>query len=377
LACADDNREAREHLVRIQARVAEDATAQQRALSERISNSRLGDSAQRILDATLAYQAESNPYCEDVLASVARAVDAACRALGLDLQKGVVRGVLPARGVGALSSDFYGTGIAIVAINASLVPFTGMLTELFAESFEYRETDDGLAIVTDAAACLRKITGGKTLIESSRDAREGRETLVHRWERFLLHFAGLSFSWSRPDLTKIQETMKFQLTSAMEVFVVGHEYGHHIHGHNAGPSATSSVPQEDAYRYELEADRTAWSIAKYLGASGFAGKPTEFRNTWMESSAGAVAYLLAAESVWRVRQILETGADTREPSATHPSTIDRVKALNEWDGFANHPLQAEFRTQRRFLARLIAAVYQHLRPKFIAAHEAGYRPTHL
>ncbi len=47
-----------------------------------------------------------------------------------------------------------------------------------AESFEYRDTDDGLAIVTDAAACLRKITGGKTLIESSRDAREGRETLV-------------------------------------------------------------------------------------------------------------------------------------------------------------------------------------------------------
>src|SRR6266481_8775606 len=101
----------------------------------------------------------------------------------------LVRGVLPVRGLGALSSDFYGTGVAIVAIDGSLVPFTGMLTDLLAASFEYRETENGLAIVMDEACCLERITGGKTLLESSEDAREARDTLVHHWERFFLHFA--------------------------------------------------------------------------------------------------------------------------------------------------------------------------------------------
>jgi hypothetical protein len=102
-----------------------------------------------------------------------------------------------------------------VAIDASLVPFTGMLTELLLESFEYRETNDGLAIVLDSAGCLNRVTGGKSKIDSSLDAQEGRETLVHRWERFFLHFAGLSFAWSRPALTDAQEAMYSQFTSAM------------------------------------------------------------------------------------------------------------------------------------------------------------------
>jgi hypothetical protein len=163
----------------------------------------------------------------------------------------------------------------------------------------------------------------------------------------------------------------------MEVFVVGHEYGHHIHMHNAGASASSSVPVPDAHGYEFEADRTAWTIAKFLGAAGFAGRATEYRNTWMESSAGAVAYLVAAEMVRRVREILETGTETRQQSLSHPSTHDRLVALEEWDGFANHPLEAEFRAQRRFLGRLIEKIYWHVRSKFLASHKAGYRPTHL
>jgi hypothetical protein len=148
-------------------------------------------------------------------------VDIACGSLALNLQKGIVRGVLPARGLSASSSDFFGTGVAIITIDRSLVPFT----DLLAESFEYRETDDGLAVVPDAAMCFRRIVDGKTLLESHDDAIAGRETLIHHWERFFLHFAGLSFHWPNAELTEAQYAIKFRLTSAMEVFVVGHEYG--------------------------------------------------------------------------------------------------------------------------------------------------------
>jgi hypothetical protein len=52
-------------------------------------------------------------------------------------------------------------------------------------------------------------------------------------------------------------------------------------------------------------------------------------------------------------------------------------ALERWNGFAGGPLEDEFRTQRRFVGSLIAKIYQFLRPKFIAGHRAGFRPTHF
>jgi hypothetical protein len=372
------NEEAHAHLIRIQTRLAEDSISQQRAIFERLEATDLGENARGWLqDAILAHQSGADGNCTEVLSCITRAVDGACNELGLDVQKGVVRGVLPVRGHSALSSDFYGTGVAIVAIDASLVPFTGMLADLLVQSFEYRESGKELAIVLDPVSCFNRITGGKTIIETSQDAQDGREGLVHCWERFFLHFAGLSIPWQRPQLRELKKALKYQLTSAMEVFVVGHEYAHHIHQHNAGCSASSSPPADDSYRYESEADRTAWRIAMHLGASGFAGKPTTFRNAWMESSSGAVAYLTAAEVVRRVREILETGIETKQQSVSHPSTYERLAALEEWDGFAGHPLQDEFRAQRRFLGRLMSKVYWYLRPKLIAAHKSGFRPTHI
>ncbi len=354
-----------------------EAIERQRAINEKIAgNEKLADIGLKVLDATLTNQTDHNPYSAVVLREIVRGVDAACEALGYDLGKGVIPGVLPIRGLGAFSSDFYGTGIAIVGIDAALIPFTGMLTDLFAETFIYEETDGGLSIVPDPARTVDRLIGGKTILENNKDGREGRDSLIHYWERFLLHFAGLSFSWPQPRLTPDQSAIKFQLSSAMEVFVVGHEYGHHIHRHNTGDDAASTLPTEDAYRHELEADTTAWRIAKYLGSIGFAGKPTNKRNLWMESSAGATIYLATADMVRCVREILETGGVTEPTSPTHPSIRQRLAALHHWDDF-EESMRADFRIRRWFLCKVVQDIYEYLIPKFLAAHKAGFRPTHL
>jgi hypothetical protein len=179
--------EAEEHLLRIKARVAEEAIERQRAINEKIvCNEKLADIGLKVLDATLTAQTDHNPYSAVVLRAIVRGVDAACEALGFDLGKGIISGVLPIRGLGAFSSDFYGTGIAIVGIDAALIPFTGMLTDLFAETFIYERTDGGLSIVPDPERTVDRLIGGKTILENSKEAMGGRDSLIHYWERFFL-----------------------------------------------------------------------------------------------------------------------------------------------------------------------------------------------
>jgi hypothetical protein len=54
----DHIREAREHLLRIQERVARDAVAQQQMLTAKLASTRLSEYGQRVLDAVIAQQAE-------------------------------------------------------------------------------------------------------------------------------------------------------------------------------------------------------------------------------------------------------------------------------------------------------------------------------
>jgi hypothetical protein len=160
----------------------------------------------------------------------------------------------------------------------------------------------------------------------------------------------------------------------MEVFAIGHEYGHHIAQHNAGDAACSSVSYENSLRFELEADEIAWTVSAMLGAAGFAGEPTKVVNAWMQSGAGAVLFLVAADLIRQTRQVLTTGRVSDKQSLTHPSAKQRLKALRDWPAFAHHPLRAEFHHRRRFLDRLLVGTFNQLAPRFWAAHRAGIRP---
>jgi hypothetical protein len=152
----------------------------------------------------------------------------------------------------------------------------------------------------------------------------------------------------------------------MEVFAFGHEYGYHI------AQQSSPCRSDGPFQYEFAADQIAWTIAKFLGARGFAGDVGKVRNTWLESNAGAVALLRAAQVVRCVRQVLETGEHQEEPS--HPSYFDRLVALEKWSGHTQEPLKEQFARQRRLFGCLLPRIFNELRNRFWAAHRAGYRP---
>jgi len=356
--------EARTHLLRIQERSDPDG-------SFRAS---VRDTLEKKLGAEAVAQIRPDEGIYDpgnhiVLDYIASGVDLACEALGLDTGKGVVRGVLPMRGLAAMSSDFFGTGVAIVSIQASLVTFTDWLANLIVSTAFYGEDSTGPWVKLDSDECLNRVATD--------------EELRFEWERLFLHFAGLSVGsklevsiMTDAVLTEIQNIVKFQLTSAMEVFAIGHEYAHHIERHNAGETVASHPSRDDAHRFEFEADEIAWRISRFLGAAGFAGdfeKPPR-RNKWMESCAGAVCILFSADAIKRTRELLEYGTFLDTNESDHPDVEQRVIALEKWHGFDVDPLKAEFRLLRSFLGRLIGGIFNQLSPRFLRAHEVGMRP---
>ena len=67
--------------------------------------------------------------------------------------------MLPARGLGSLSTDFFGTGIAIVTIQGSLIVLTDWLSNLLVSAMEIGEDDGGIWSLLDLDKCLDRFQG--------------------------------------------------------------------------------------------------------------------------------------------------------------------------------------------------------------------------
>ncbi|MGA8497806.1 MAG: hypothetical protein WB764_20125 [Xanthobacteraceae bacterium] len=257
-----------------------------------------------------------------------------------------------------MSDDFFSTGTSVFG---SLVSFTGRLARLLAESMAFGEDGSGDWVEIDEEACLGRI--------------KEDEELRAKWERFFLYGAGIFFNMeeTKPEFTRQQRASIVQLTSAMEVFVLGHEYGYHV-ADARGETEMPLAPWGTAFAREFRGDEIAIVLSRFLGARGFAGSLSKYRNTWMESGAGAVAIIRAVQGVRYVREILETGTYS-ENTGNRPSVFDRLTAIENGSGFAGAALGTRFRNQRWFFGRLIPEICSLLKMRFWAAHRAGYRPT--
>lgn len=257
----------------------------------------------------------------------------------------------PLVATGAASNDFFGAGSAIFG---SIVSFTELLAVLLVQTLQFSTDEDDHWIAVDVHACIDRILAD--------------EQLFARWERFFLRGAGVLFNEEEitPKFTCRQKVVKGQLTSAMEVFAFGHEYGYQVAQQSTRRAA------DGRFHREFAADQIAWSIAQFLGARGFAGDMGKCRNAWLEFNSGAVAILRAAQLARCVRQVLQTGAHQEDTS--HPTYFDRLFALEKWSGYAEEPLKEQFAHQRQLFGCLLPRIFNELRLRFWAAHQSGYRP---
>jgi hypothetical protein len=287
-----------------------------------------------------------NSAAHNALQHIACGIEFASTRIGIDVDAGVTAGISPNVGIWAMSDDFFAAGSSFFG---SLVSFTDRLAGLLVQTMVFGEDKNGGWIEIDEEACLKRI--------SEDDELRGK------WERFFLYGAGIFFNLEdgSPTLTHQQRTAIVQLMSAMEVFVLGHEYGHHF-AQRSGEAALPLAPWGSTFSNEYRADEIAIALGRFLGRCGFAGSITKYRNTWMESGAAAVSIIRAVEGVRYVREILQTGTYSENVSS-RPSVFDRLTSIENGSGFAGEPLGERFRDQRWFLGRVIPGICSALNLK--------------
>jgi hypothetical protein len=334
----------------------------------RVSTWRLPSRPLSLVGSTIVLKASEflptvyNSGTHTALEHIARGIDYACEELGLDFDKHL-NWKVPLAEVGdcEVTNEFFRSGTLIVG---SLVTFTDVLAGLLVWALDFDKYAAEESIAID--------------VENSLERLRANENLRGRWEYFFLRFAGLAFKGApeEPVFNDNQTTTKFQLTSAMEVFVLAREYAHHLLRHDDAALRSLVGSHGDAFRSEFEADEFALKIGSLLGSRGFSGNFSAIRNTWMESGAGAVAVLRGIEIVRRVRETLQTGAHSDENSGSSVPHGERLIAFEKWASLVANPLATQFSRQRSFVGRLLPDIYNQQAIRFPAAYRAGYRPKH-
>jgi hypothetical protein len=179
--------------------------------------------------------------------------------------------------------------------------------------------------------------------------------LTRYWASILVSFA----SDNGPSLVpfELQEPhaahARFQILEAMELYVIAHEFGHHI----SVPMDPQPFPLGDneSQTEEYRADFLAGTILVYLG-----GDPNP-ANLFTGSAAGAALLLLVLDMITRMRALLTPGRDSISTSESHPSVKDRIAAFEATSMFvheAERPLLADV---RNCFTRILEGLWEHLR----------------
>lgn len=282
-------------------------------------------------------------------------IEDACVEHGVSIHAGVAYGSDGALGLGIGQRPVLDTEASIIDVSVHFLSFINQISRLLGRTVPYDRVDE------DHVLILRDINLVRKTLELDID-------LVHDWSEALASFAATGVQAQSPTvpLNDPQNVIRTLLLRAIEVFALGHEYGHHSMKH--GRVATSDEAETDPFQDEFAAD-----LFGRLCCIAICSKPDE-ENFCAVSGAGAVVILGALDLIRRVRAMLETGRAEPPPRSHHPPYPERVSNLAKADANLHADNRQQAADYRLFFFDLIEIVWERVKPIILDYHASGIRP---
>ncbi len=278
-----------------------------------------------------------------------------CKKIHLPTHGGVSCGIVWDSSMGPSQKAVMTTSTSIVVIPVATMMFCHFLAKLLANSFVVRNAGPKVAVDHDAKAVLARI----------------------RRDRHLRAYAAMIFGYLTTSDRRTLGALKnarglrrpvwFSLLYSLELFVMAHEFGHHIAVHGAGDFSlgVDGPEQVRILAQELEADHLAALIMAHAGV--------EFKYPFAQSGAAGVVMLTALDMMRRARDVLESGAEQPFRSHTHPPLRERLLMM---ETLRYDPREAEaMKTLRAHLHEMMEGIWEIIRPRLVVWHKQGLRPA--
>jgi hypothetical protein len=292
-------------------------------------------------------------HARQVLERLLKEIEGACIKHGIPIRGGAVIGTM--RQPGFLVGQFtvLETASSIIDATIPFLAFCNLVTKLLAQTLPI-SSDGRTAVVSHSPAEVRK-------------RLEESPGLTTAWKQL---FAGSAISLLPPsDFSNVFDiattVTRIMLIRAVELFVIAHEYGHHVMEHG---QVDSSEPEKTAFEQEHEADLFARAASIAIGAA------EEPPNGFAMFGVGAVVILGALDLVRRATALIETGDERPKPREHHPSYPERIEALAVLDDRLapkNCPEAAEMRT---CFMQIVEVIWDTVRDHIADLRRQGVRP---
>jgi len=253
------------------------------------------------------------PLGHSVMLDLKGKIEKACSTLGYDIRGGVSIGMLYGKGVEATQQSVMMTDMSVIMMTDHLHQLINRVAKLLALTIPFEIEGEQFRICEDISEVI--LSTNKNMV------------LRGYWAKMFIDYA------ENPVMPHVGEavivtgaqrqTMWSDLTEAMELFVVGHEYAHHILKHSLdGTASALGEAAGVAHKAETEADILG------LMLSMNAGHDIDPPNIFAVYGIGAVAILSAMEYCRRGERLLRTGTLSAENTRdTHPALAARLTCL--------------------------------------------------
>jgi hypothetical protein len=294
----------------------------------------------------------------EVVSGYSVVIEDICRTLNLPLRGGVATGVVyQPRDVPA-QSPVPGTNASVIVVPRHSLMLCHFVCKALAWAFPIEEQPTRYAISLKPKRVLKKLRRDRRLC--SYLAQGIAFCATHDRACFSVHFE---------PLTGAPRILGHHLLTATEIFMIAHEYGHHIDEHRLGDVAdVEGLDGDAAIIQELQADYVGALITAHFGAR------TEPKSSFAASAAGAIIALGAVDLAQRAHSLLSSGVDRVRASKTHPPTMVRMIAVDRLNRLYDPRERIAMRNMRRSTRRIMDSLWDLIKPELLQLRARGITP---